>query len=169
MADRDLASLPDNARLWLVALAAPVAPAVQAALTSGMARLLADWRHKGVAYRGAWGLFDNQILAVAESIMTTAPSGCAIDGFFRKLARLRTELGLEALPEDRVVARVGGSLLAFERSALADHLADGTLHGETPIADLTLYDLGQLRQGGLWKPLHATWIGRKFRITAQAS
>lgn len=169
MADRDLASLPDDARLWLVALAKPVDPGARSALDLGMARLLADWRHKGVAYQGAWDLLDHQILAVAEPTMTTAPSGCAIDGFFRKVARLRADLGLEALPEDRVVARLDGSLRTFERSELADRLADGTLRGETPIADLTLYDLGQLRRAGLWKPLHATWIGRKFRITAQAS
>lgn len=169
MADRDLASLPDNARLWLMALAKPLDPGARPILDAGMAKLLADWRHKGVAYQGAWTLLEEQILAVAEPTMTTAPSGCAIDGFFRKLARLRSELGLDTMPEDRVVARVDGHLRAFERPELADRLTDGTLQGETPIADLTLYDLGQLRRGGLWKPLHATWIGRKFRITAQAS
>lgn len=169
MVDRTLASLPDDARLWLVALVQPVDPGARSTLDQGMAQLLAGWRHKGVAYHGAWDLFEDQILAVAEPTMTTSPSGCAIDGFFRKLTRLRTELGLEAMAEDRIVARVDGHLHAFERPELGDRLADGTLQSETPIADLTLYDLGQLRRGGLWKPLHATWIGRKFRITAQAS
>lgn len=166
MADHDLTLLPDEARLWLVALAAPVNPDTRPALEAGMARLLAGWRHKGVAYAGAWSLFEGQILAVAEPAMTRMPSGCAIDGFFLRLARMRSELGLAALGENQVLAQMGDALRAFERPELGDRLADGTLCGETPIADLTLYDLGQLRRGGLWKPLHATWIGRKFRIRA---
>lgn len=156
--------LPDDSRLWLVALERPLDDAQQQRLGAGLDDLLASWRHKGHVYEGAWALLERQILAVAEPTMAAAPSGCAIDGFFRKLARLRESAGLASMPEDAVMVRGPEGLRPVVREALASEIAAGRLAAETPVADLALYSLGQLRRGELWKPLRATWIGRKFRV-----
>ena len=62
------AHLPDDARLWLLALthdteAAVLAPEVES--------LLGRWRHKGVQYQGAWTLLERRILAIAENTAAT--------------------------------------------------------------------------------------------------
>ncbi|HJV47757.1 MAG TPA: hypothetical protein VJ549_00650 [Geothrix sp.] len=152
-------SLPDEARLWLMALARPADAAV---LAPEMEPLMARWRHKGVQYQGAWTLLENRILAVAEPILAAQPSGCAIDGMLRGVNQLMGKVGLSLEDPQAVIVRLADGLRAIPRANLETLLADGTLHGATPVLDLALLTLGDLRQGRLERPLSATWIGRKF-------
>ena len=78
------ATLPDDARLWLVAFDRPVEAAQ---LAPEVEALLGRWRHKGVAYHGAWTLLEDRILAIAEPTLAVQPSGCAIDGMLRGVRR----------------------------------------------------------------------------------
>ena len=68
-------------------------------------------------------------------------------------------------PQD-VVVRLHAGIRLVPRSELEALLADGLLDGTTPVLDLALYTLGDLRQGRLEKPLAATWIGRKYRVAS---
>ena len=163
-------ALPDASRLWLRALAAPPAPAARALLREGLDGLMGQWRHKGVAYRGAWALLHDQIIAVAEPTLASAPSGCAIDGMLRKLERLADTLALPCLyPSVTVLARLPEGLTAIAKADLAEALAQGRLTPATPILDLALYTLGDLRAGHLEVQLSATWIARKYPMASQAS
>lgn len=164
-----LNALPDDSRLWLLALEpAPSAEAL-ARFTAAMDGFVAEWRHKGVQYAGAWALVEGRILALAEPTMTTAPSGCAIDGMMRKVNRTLVELGLGTVdPMTAVLARTAKGLRAVPKADLEARLGDGTLDANTPVLDLALFSLGDLRAGKLEKPLAATWIGRKYKIAAHA-
>jgi len=160
------ASLPDESRLWLLALthdseAALLAPEVEA--------LLGRWRHKGVQYQGAWTLLERRLLAVAEPTLATEPSGCAIDGMLRGVNQLTSKLGLALEDPQAVLVRLAGGIHALPRSEVEARLGDGTLDGATPVLDLALLTLGDLRQGRLERPLAATWIGRKYLRPAPTS
>jgi hypothetical protein len=159
-------SLPDDSRLWLLAAAESLGDAQRAAMAADMDALLASWRHKGVAYAGAWTLIEDRIVAIAEPTMASAPSGCAIDGMLRKVAGIGDRSSVTFLDEQQVLVRKGGAFLAVPKTDLGARLADGTLDGETPVVDLSLFTLGDLRAGRLEKPLRATWIGRKFKVAA---
>ena len=162
-----LNTLPDDARLWLLALEPAPDAAALARIAEAMDALVAEWRHKGVQYAGAWTLLAGRILALAEPTMTTAPSGCAIDGMMRKVNRHIAELGLTAVdPVAAVLVRAEGALRVMAKADLEARLADGTLDGATPVLDLSLFTLGDLRSGKLEKPLAGTWIGRKYKVAA---
>ncbi|MFZ1376848.1 MAG: hypothetical protein WAS25_09665 [Geothrix sp.] len=159
------ASLPDEARLWLLALthdteATVLAPEVEA--------LLGRWRHKGVQYQGAWTLLERRILAVAEPTLAAQPSGCAIDGMLRGINQLTAKLGLALEDPQALIVRLADGIRAIPRSDIEARLEDGTLDGATPVLDLALLTLGDLRQGRFERPLAATWIGRKYKIQAPA-
>ncbi len=96
--------------------------------------------------------------------MAKDPSGCAIDGMLRKVQMLAAGLGRVTLGEDRILVRLEGRLQYFLRSELGDRIADGTLQGDTPVLDLALHNLRQLREGRLERPLASTWIGRKYKV-----
>lgn len=155
--------LPDEARLWVIAIGEGAA-----GIEEGLADILGRWRHKGQSYEAAWEVLEDRIVLVAEPHMAGDPSGCAIDGMLRKVQRLAESLGRKAIGEDRVLARVDGRLRDFGREELSDRLADGTLTAATPVLDRSLHHLGQLRQGRLERPLAATWIGRKHGVAAGA-
>lgn len=162
-----LNALPDDARLWLIALEpAPDSAAIER-LASAMDGYVAEWRHKGVQYAGAWTLLEGRILTLAEPTMTTAPSGCAIDGMMRKVNRTLEELRLGRVdPMTSILVRAASGLEMIPKTEIEARLADGTLDATTPVLDLALFSLGDLRSGKLEKPLAATWIGRKYKVAA---
>ena len=162
----NLSALPDEARLWLLALAQPTEAA---ALAPDMDALIGRWRHKGVQYQGAWTLLENRILAVAEPTLAAEPSGCAIDGMLRGVHQLTERLGLALEDPQAVLVRQVDGIHAFPRAELEDRLADGTLDATTPVLDLALLTLGDLRDGRLERPLATTWIGRKYKVQAPVS
>jgi hypothetical protein len=154
-----LAALPDDARLWLLALAQPTEASV---LAPEVDALLGRWRHKGVQYSAAWTLLEGRILAIAEPTLAAQPSGCAIDSMLKGVHQLAAKLGLKLEDPQAVFMRLAGGLCAMPRSELEARLADGTLEAATPVLDLALLTLGDLRSGMLERPLAATWIGRKY-------
>ncbi len=160
--------LPDESRLWLFALDRPLDAEDRTRLESALTEVLGNWRHKGHVYEGAWELIDDRLLAIAEPNMATNPSGCAIDGMIRKVHRLVEDAHVKLMDESSVV--VGGSegLVSYPKTQLGDLLAAGKLGPETPVLDLALFNVGQLRQGLLEKPLARTWIGRKYKVAVSA-
>ncbi|HEX7554029.1 MAG TPA: hypothetical protein VF378_10770 [Geothrix sp.] len=153
------AVLPDDARLWLLALAQPTEASV---LAPEVDALMGRWRHKGIQYSGAWTLLEARILAIAEPTLAAQPSGCAIDGMLRGVHQIAAKLRLQLEDPQAVLVRLTNGIRALPRTELEAHLADGTLDGSTPVLDLALLTLGDLRGGKLERPLAATWIGRKY-------
>ncbi|MFN7957472.1 MAG: hypothetical protein U0P46_03975 [Holophagaceae bacterium] len=152
------AALPDEARLWLLALTRDTDAAV---LAPDLEAQLGRWRHKGVQYQGAWALLERRILAVAEPTLATQPSGCAIDGMLRGVHQITAKLGLALEDPQAVLVRLADGIRALPRTELEARLEDGTLDGTTPVLDLALLTVGDLRGGRFERPLAATWIGRK--------
>jgi hypothetical protein len=156
-------ALPDTARLWLIAFTGPVSARQ---LAPELDNFLGRWRHKGVQYAATWTLLKDQILAIAEPTLAAQPSGCAIDGMLRGVHQLADRMGLALLDPQTVLIEGPQGLQALDRSGLPAHLEGGNLGPGTPVLDLTLLNLGDLRAGKLVRPLATTWIGRKYKIMA---
>jgi hypothetical protein len=83
----------------------------------------------------------------------------------RKVHRLLGELGLPTVdPATGIVVRLDGTLVGIAKQDLPARLADGTLDAGTPVLDLSLYCLEDLRAGRLEAPLAETWVGRKYSL-----
>jgi hypothetical protein len=164
-----LHALPAHSRLWLLALTTPPGPAAETRLRHGLAEIVGLWRHKGQAYQGVGVLLEPQLIAVAEPSLADHPSGCAIDGMLRKVHRLVDQLNLGLVdPGASILVRQGGTLVPIAKADLQARLEDGSLDAATPVLDLSLYSLEDLRAGRLEAPLASTWVGRKFRIAVDA-
>jgi hypothetical protein len=160
-----LHALPDHSRLWLLALASLPDRTTEARLRRGLEEILAQWRHKGQVYQGVSLLLEPQLIAVAEPNLATQPSGCAIDGMLRKVRRLVEDLHLTLMdPAASILVRTGDRLAVIPKPDVQARLDDGTLDGGTPVVDLSLYSLEDLRAGRLETPLAATWVGRKYNV-----
>ena len=165
-----LQALPDHSRLWLLALVSFPDLASDARLRHGLAEILAQWRHKGQVYQGEGLLLEPQLIAVAEPSLASQPSGCAIDGMLRKVRRLLEQLNLDLVdPATSILVRAGDRLAAIPKNEIQARLMDGGLTGDTPVLDLSLYNLGALRAGRLEAPLASTWVGRKYGIAVSTT
>lgn len=158
-------ALPDDARLWLLALPQPMEAAL---LAPELETFLGRWRHKGTQYEAAWTLLEGRILAIAEPTLAAQPSGCAIDGMLRAVNQIVGRLGMALVDPQAVIVRLADGIRVISRSDLEARMADGTLDGTTPVLDLALLTLGELRAGRLERPLASTWIGRKYKTQAPA-
>lgn len=167
MARRTLESLPDEARLWMWVLDRPLDGTARENFESGVDGAVEGWRHKGVAYEGAWSLRDGQVLLVAESTMASQPSGCAISGLTNRIVRCVEEAGAVLIPDGPVVVCTCHGLVVIEREEIGAALAEGRLDQWSPILDRSLFNLGDLRRRGLTQSLATTWIGRKFGLQGQ--
>ena len=164
MATDSFPGFPDDSRLWVLALSRPADADSASRFEEGLGSLLGHWRHKGQAYEAAWELRERQLVLVVEPNMATAPSGCAIDGMLRKVGGLARELGFDLVGEEKILVRRNGDLTGILRADLGAALEEGRLGPDTPVVDLSLHHLGQLREGRLERPLARTWIGRVFKV-----
>lgn len=160
-----LNDLPPTARLWLLAFPVPPDPAVEARFREGLDDLLARWRHKGEVYQAAWTFLEPQLAAIAEPTLAARPSGCAIDGMLRRVKGLAAQSGLDLVdPDGSLLVRRNHRLEAIPKARIQACLDTGVLDAATPVLDLSLYSLDDLRSGRLERPLGETWVARSYRI-----
>jgi hypothetical protein len=153
---------PDEARLWLAAFPRPLLPEEQASLHSRFEAFQPHWKTHGDAIDSAFALLDGQVLVVAERTMLTQPSGCAIDAMLRQIYKLADHLALPVLDAQKILVRAGGGLSVIPKTKIEALLQAGELGPDTPVLDLTLLHLGELREGKLERPLAQTWIARRY-------
>jgi hypothetical protein len=142
----------------------PLNASEHARFAEGLQAILEGWRHKGQVYEAAWEMRDAQLLLIAEPLLASLPSGCAIDGMLRKVERTASEVGARIASDQEVVIRCGQKLELHCRTELSSLLEKGRICSETLLVDRSLHNLAQLRQGCLERPLVKTWIGRKYGL-----
>ena len=142
----------------------PLDEAEKATIAKGFQAFAPHWKIHNTPIESGWMLLEDQILAVVENTMGTQPSGCSIDAMLRMSLKLATALELQILDAQSILVRVAGKVKVIAKSELEALLQDGTLDADTPVIDLGLLELGQLRADKLERPLAKTWIGRKYRI-----
>ena len=85
-------------------------------------------------------------------------SGCSIDALTGHLRSLGSELEMELLDSMPVWFRdSSGDIRLVSRSAFGDLAREGEVSVRTPVFDLTLSRLGDLRSGGLETPAGSAW------------
>lgn len=162
------ASFPDTARLWLMAFPRPLDEGERAKLAEGFEAFRPHWKTHSTPIESGWMLLEDQIFAVVENTMGTSPSGCSIDAMLRQSIKLASILELPLLDAQSIVVRASGKFRVVVKTELEALLQDGTLDATTPVVDLGLLELGQLRSGQLERPLAKTWIARKHRALLES-
>lgn len=158
-------SLPDHARMWVRAAEQPIPKDAQQAWLRHMDRFQAHWMSHGRPIRGGATVLDDWFLVASG--MLAAPgniSGCGIDALMRAMTEGADALGI-ALGSPLLIywRNEHGEVASLTRGAFRRLVASGTVGGETPVIDLSLTTLGELRSG-FEKPFRSSWHARVFRI-----
>jgi len=153
-----LTELPDSARIWIYGLHRPLDEEKSDALRTNLLQFVDRWTAHGAQLRAAIEIVENRfaIVAVDEAVVET--SGCSIDAIVEHMAGMEKELDCSLLDGMRVFYRTEkGEIKGCDRSVFRTEAESGTISKSTPVFDLTISTLGELRSGALERPLHTSW------------
>jgi hypothetical protein len=150
-------ALPDDARLWVFATAAPLADGAEPLLLDAVDAFVDGWAAHGAPLRAGRDWRDARFLAVAVDQRSTGASGCSIDGLFRTLRALEPRLGTTLLAGGRVYWRdADGGVQAGTRAEFRALAAAGAVGDATPVFDTAVTTAGEWR-ARFERPLAESW------------
>jgi len=159
------ASLPDDARLWVYASAAPLSAPKASALTEHLQTFFATWSSHGRPVQGALRIQDQRFLLVAATLPDGDISGCGIDAAVHAIDEAASALGIQWVPALDVVYRdAEGAVRDASRSAFRALAHEGVVTAETPVFDMSLSTVGALRSGEFEQRAGDSWHARAFDL-----
>jgi hypothetical protein len=158
-----LERLPDSARLWTFGVSRPLSEAERGRLLETVDGFLEGWQAHGHPLAAAREWRHERFLLVGVDERVEPPSGCSIDALVRALRGLEEELGVEMVGGAPVWFREegpGGGVRRVSRPDFKAAAAEGRITSETPVFDLSITRLAELREG-LWElPAGESWHRR---------
>lgn len=151
--------LPDNARLWIYATAAPLDDATQSALLDRLSTFIDGWTSHEHPVEGAATVLHNRFLVIAATPKGGGDiSGCGIDDLTRTVDNAASALSIDWVPSLDVLYRSSeGTVTAVSRRAFQERANDGSVTPETPVFDPSLTTLDALRAGAFEIPARESW------------
>jgi len=161
--------LPDEADVWIYAAGSTPGPDAADALERSLDELMSTWSSHGRRVLGARTIVDDRVVVVGAWVPDGTISGCGIDKSLHALDRVAAEHAFEWADGLSVVyRRKDGALQTCSRSEFRKLAADGVVDARTPVIDLSVRTLGDLRSNGLERPAEACWHGAVFDLAPAA-
>lgn len=157
-------ALPDEARVWVFAAAAPITGAAAAMLLGAVDAHLQQWRAHGVPLVCARAWRDDRFLAIGVDEAASNASGCSIDALFHVLRGLEAQVGTSLVGSGTLYWRDrAGAVIAMDRLAFRAAVASGAVSGDTPVFDTTVATVGAWRRA-FETPARASWHARLMPV-----
>jgi hypothetical protein len=158
-----LANLSDEARAWVFAADRPIPPQDATRMLSDVDQFLDGWHAHGTPLTSAREWRDDRFLVIAAD--GEGASGCSIDGLFRSLKALGTEIDANLVTSGLVFYRDGeGVVRSQTRPLFSAAAASGDVSPHTPVFDTSLTRLGDVRRA-FERPASESWHAALFPVT----
>ena len=132
-------SLPADARVWVFAAERPVRGSAAHQMLGAVDEYLERWQAHGFPLTSAREWTEDRFLAIGVDQSAAGASGCSIDGLFRMLKGMETELGTPLVGGGTVYYRdPSGPILAVSREEFTELAADGAVRPDTRVFDTTV-------------------------------
>jgi hypothetical protein len=152
----EFSAMPDRARLWVFVADVPVPD--PSPLLDAVDAHLAQWNAHGVPLVSGRELRDQRFLAIAVDEAATGASGCSIDGMFRTLGRVQTQVGADLLASGRIAWRdARGSIRVSSRAEFEALAAAGTISSDTRVYSTLAETVGEWRTR-FEVPARESWV-----------
>jgi hypothetical protein len=143
--------LSNDAHVWIFGISPSLDAQKSDALLGQINTFLESWAAHGVPIPGAAEVREGSFLVVAADAQREK-SGCSIDRMFGTLKQLERDLGVAILDSNRIFYRDRDEVRAVARSDFRNAATP-----ETPVFDVTVEHLGDVRQGAWEKPAAQSW------------
>lgn len=143
--------LSNDAYVWIFGISPSLDAKKSDALLGQVNSFLENWAAHGTPIPGAAEVREGSFLVVAADEQREK-SGCSIDRMFGTLRQLERELGVAILDSNRVFFRDDDGVRAVGRAEFRNAAT-----AETPVFDITVEHLGDVREGVWVKPAAQSW------------
>jgi hypothetical protein len=155
-------NFPDDARLWIYALAKPLTAEDRARVSERLDAFVLEWTSHGAPVRGAYALLDDRFVLIAGHV-DDGVSGCSTDSMVRVMKRLREESGIDGFDRTLVFFRDSvNRVQAVSRDDFKALVEAGSVDAETAVFDATVQSVGDLRRGGFETTFGKSWHSAAF-------
>lgn len=162
------AAFPDEARLWIFAASRSLSPTETQTLLASLQSFLANWQAHGLPVRGQAAMLHQRFLLLAGYVPNSEISGCSIDAAMRAVNAAGQALGITWMSPLVIFYRdAEGTVQHATRAQFRRLIAAGQVTAATPVFDLSLTTVGELRRGAFEKPAGQSWHARVFSLTLQ--
>jgi hypothetical protein len=158
-----LADLTDDARVWVFASDQAVAGENTHRMLAQVDDFLDRWHAHGTPLTSAREWRDDRFLLIAAD--GEGASGCSIDGLFRALKTLGTQIGANLVTSGLVFYRDRDAVVqSVTRPQFSAAAGSGAVTPETPVFDTSLTTLGDVR-ARFERPASESWHAALFPVT----
>ncbi len=171
MADlSSFSALPDDARLWIHAAAAPLSDATRAAVLDRLSTFMDGWTSHEHAVEGAATILYDRFLVIAAAPADGGKiSGCGKDDLTHAVDGAASTLDIEWVPSLHVLYRTpDGDVAAVSRPEFQERADEDSVTPDTPVFDPSLATLGALRDGQFETPARESWHAQLLGTPAGA-
>ena len=153
----EFSSFGDKSQLWVYIFDRELDESEASDLTKRMTEFIGKWTSHGNELEGNYLVYQNQIVLIALE-EGSAYSGCAIDNSVRVFKDFSYSCKADALDRKLIFfLSEKKKIQGVSRSEFANLLSKGIVNKDTTVIDSTISTLGDLRRGGLFKPLNQSW------------
>ena len=137
-------TLPDSARVWVYGSEPALSGKSAETMLGEVDSFLAGWKAHGVPLYSARNWADDRFLTIAVDQEQEGASGCSIDGLFRTLKSLESNVGGQIVTSGLVYYRArDGKIHAVPRDEFTRLSESGEIDKDTEVFDLSVTTLGE--------------------------
>ena len=165
MSDMLFPHLTDDSDCWIYASDRTLTSEEMDLLSSLFGRFSQDWSSHGRKVNAGFDIVDGRIMVVAAHISGGDISGCGIDKSLHLLQEVAESRSFSWVSALQIIYRSDeGEIEAVSRKGFKALAENGRVHTGTPVIDLSLRRLGDLRNRGMETPASLSWHGRLFAL-----
>jgi len=137
---------PNTARVWVYGVDGELDEEARSTLLAEVDNYLTQWTAHGVSLSAARDWRDGRFLTVAVDQNRAGASGCSIDGLFRTLKGLESQIGAAIVTSGVIFFREeGGAIRSVTRDEFTELGTAGKVNGDTEVFDPSVTTLGEWR------------------------
>jgi len=156
-----ISALPDAARVWVFGAASPLTDAQERALDVDLSGFVKSWAAHGSPLLAGHAIIDGRFVVVAVDESHQGASGCSIDAMVGHLREMEDRLSVSLLDGTRIWYRTqAGDIVSCDRPQFRTRAEKDDVDEATPVFDITIQSLAELRGGHFERPVRDSWHAR---------
>jgi hypothetical protein len=153
---------PDDAKVWVYALARPLTDAERELVTTKLSSFITQWNSHGAPVHGAFEIVENRFVLIA-GYTDGGVGGCSTDSMVRVMKDLRQNSNIDGFDRTLVFFRDANQRVqAVKREEFQELVSAVQVGADTPVFDPTIQFVGDLRRGGFETTFSRSWHAGAF-------